>query len=111
MRDLVQYCPQIKTEAEAACNEPLPPDVTLEVSKEDATVDSNPQRAHFVPPLASSDIPIVCASQEAAIWRQRIERWSRIVPADVEAVVLLHAAIGYAHQVEARLRNDAEAGR
>lgn len=34
-----------------------------------------------------------------------------MVPADAESRILLHAAIGYAHQVEARLLNDAEAGR
>lgn len=64
-----------------------------------------------VPSSPQSHTPVACAADEAQVWRQRIERWSRIVPADAEAVVLLHAAIGYAHQVEARLRNDAEAGR
>lgn len=63
------------------------------------------------PTSSPSDIPTASASHEAGIWRQRIERWSRIVPADAESRILLHAAIGYAHQVEARLLNDAEAGR
>jgi len=64
-----------------------------------------------VPSTSQSESPLASAACEADVWRKRIERWSRIVPADAEAVVLLHAAIGYAHQVEARLRNDAEAGR
>jgi len=59
----------------------------------------------------STATPCACASYEAGVWRQRIDRWSRIVPADDESRILLHAAIGYAHQVEARLLNDAEVGR
>jgi len=63
-----------------------------------------------VPSPQETASPTACASYEAEVWRQRIERWSRIVPADDESRILLHAAIGYAHQVEARLLKDAEAG-
>jgi len=64
-----------------------------------------------VPSSPQSNSPVACASHEAEVWRQRIERWSRIMPADDDARILLYAAIGYAHQVEARLLRDAEAGR
>lgn len=69
---------------------------------------SAPEKFHTPQSTAT---PCACAADEADVWRQRIERWSRIVPADDESRILLHAAIGYAHQVEARLLRDAEAGR
>lgn len=71
----------------------------------------NANSLSVVPSSPQTHVPVACASHEAGVWRQRIDRWSRIVPADDESRILLHAAIGYAHQVEARLLNDAEAGR
>lgn len=63
-------------------------------------MDINPYAARLVPSPSPTESPTVCASQEAAVWHERYERWkSGSLDAHDDADLIRAAALWYAHKM------------